>query len=138
MPAFTSCEWDTSPEYDHPLYVTYSITAGIVSYDGPEALLLDFQSWVKENQNIYDKQVNYSKGEASEFAKADAEAIKKYEEFAPKFQAYLADLKKRLEGGAYSEDITGGVTATFFTSAARTQGESGHLKYDQIEFTYHP
>ena len=132
----TSCDWDTSPEYDHPLYVTYTITASALSFDGPEQMLLDIQAWIKENQEAYDKQVNYKTGEASEFSKTDAEAIKKYEEFVPKFKAYLDEMKKKLDGGAYNDDISGDIRALFNVYAARTQGEGGNLKYDQIEFRY--
>ena len=80
--AITSCDWDNSPEPEHPLYVTYTISAGYVSFIGPDVLLDDIQTWIKENQSVYDKPVNYTTGEASEFEKTDNEAIKKYEEFA--------------------------------------------------------
>ena len=79
--SFTSCEWDTSPEPEHSLYITYTISAGIASFEGPEQLMLDIQAWIKENQEIYDKKVNYSTGEASEFTKTDDDVVKKYEEF---------------------------------------------------------
>lgn len=132
----TSCDWDTSPEYDHPLYVTYTITASALSFNGPEQMLNDIQTWVKENQEAYDRQVNYKTGDASEFSKTDAEAVKKYEEFVPKFKAYLDEMKKKLDGGAYKDDISGDIKAIFTTYAARAQGEGGNLKYDQIEFSY--
>jgi len=136
---FTSCELDDSPEPDHPLYVTYSISADNMSFDGPEQLLLDIKSWIKTNQVVYDKQVSYTTGEASEFAKTDAEAVKKYEEFLPKFIAYLDEVKKKLAANAYRDDpswTSGKVTATFYAWASRTQGQDGHLKYEQLEFVY--
>ena len=136
----TSCEWDTSKDFDHPLYVTYTISAGVIEFNGPEQLLVDIQTWIKANQLVYDKEVNYTTGEASEFEKTDEAAVKKYAEFAPKFKAYIEnDVTKSLKDGKYDDHETNTkatVTAMFYTSAARTQGENGHLKYDQIKFTY--
>ena len=133
--AFTSCEWDTSPEPEHPLYVTYSITAGNIDFSGPELLLTDMQEWIKANQYIYDKQVNYSTGEASEFANTDNEAIKKYEnDFLPKFKAYLEEVKGKLKSGAYGEGVV--VNATFYATASRTQGKDGNLRYEQFKLDY--
>ena len=135
----TSCDWeklDRSPEPDHPLYVTYTITASSLNFTGPEELLNNIQDWVKTNQIAYDKKVNYKNGEASEFTKTDEEAVKKYDEFVPKFKTYLEkDVKESLKKGTYG-DPTDKVTAIFAVYAARTQGESGNLKYEQISFTY--
>ena len=132
---FTSCDWDASPEYDHPLYITYSITAGSLEFNGPDQLLVDIKGWIKANQIVYDKEVNYTTGEASEFTKTDAEAISKYETFVPKFRAYLEEVKGKLAIGTYGKVDTP-VKALFFVSATRTQGQEGTLKYDQIAFTY--
>jgi hypothetical protein len=133
--AFTSCEWDTSPEPDHPLYVTYTITASNIDFSGPEQLLPDMRAWIKANQIIYDKPVSYSTGEASEFTKTDAEAIKKYEEeFLPKFKAYLEEVKGKLKSGDYGAGAV--VNATFYTAATRTQGKDGNLKYEQFTLAY--
>ena len=136
--SFTSCEWDTSGEPDHPLFVSYTITAGAVRFDGPEQLLTDINAWIKANQIVYDVQVNYTTGDASEFTATDAQAITKYNEFAPKFKEYLNDMMKKLGEGAYKDEETGSNTtvATFFISAARTQGQEGSLKYEQVEFNY--
>lgn len=133
--AFTSCEFDTSPEYDHPLYVTYAISAGNLEFVGPEQLLVDMSAWIKSNQIVYDKQVNYSTGDASEFAKTDAEAIQQYGTFLPKFKAYLDEVRGKLADGTYGE-LTEPVKAIFYVSASRTQGKEGHLKYEQITFNY--
>lgn len=132
---FTSCEFDTSPEYDHPLYVTYTISAGSLEFSGPEQLLVDINAWIKSNQIVYDKQVNYSTGDASEFAKTDAEAITQYNTFYPKFKAYLDEVKGKLATGTYGE-LEQPIKAIFYVSASRTQGKEGHLKYDQISFNF--
>ena len=132
--SFISCEFDTSPEYDHPLYVTYSITADDLSFDGPDELLVDILAWIKENSLNYDEKVNYSTGAASEFAKEDAEAISKYEVFVPKFHAYLAEVSRKLASGTYGNGAV--VSAVFCTYAKRVQGEGGNLKYDEFNFSY--
>lgn len=134
---FTSCEWDKSPEYDHPTCVTYAISSGILSFEGPEQLQRDILAWIKENSIDYDKEVSYSTGEASEFAKTDAEAIKKYnEEYLPKFKSYLDELRRKLGLGTYGELPNGKVRILFYTTASRTQGQGGNLKYEQFEFNY--
>ena len=133
--AFTSCEWDTSSEPEHPLYATYSITAGNIEFTGPELLLPEMLAWIKANQIIYDIQVNYTTGEASEFTKTDAEAVNKYEkEFLPKFKAYLKEVQSKLASGAYDKGTT--VNATFYTSATRTQGKGNTLKYEEFKLVY--
>jgi hypothetical protein len=138
--AITSCDWDNSPEPEHPLYVTYTISAGYVTFIGPDELLNDIQAWIKENQSVYDKPVNYTTGEASEFEKTDNEAIKKYEEFAPKFKAYLNEVvMKDLANGKYNDannNTSPTVMSTFYITAARTQGKDGHLKYEEFKFSY--
>lgn len=137
---FTSCEWDTSSDPEHPLYVTYNISAGNVSYSGPDKLLLDIQTWIRANQDIYDKAVNYTTGEASEFEKTDAEAVKKYEQFAPKFKKFIEEeVTASLKAGKYDDAQTGTpatVEAIFFTSASRIQGKDGHLKYEEFKYSY--
>lgn len=133
LSTFNSCEFDTSPEYDHPLYVTYTISAGSVDFVGPDELLLDIQEWIKENQVIYDKQVSYKTGAASEFSKADAEAGTKFDEFLPIFRSYLDEVKKKLQAGTYKANS---VSAIFYVYASRSQGEQGNIKYDQIKFSY--
>ena len=132
---FTSCEWDTSQDPPHPLYVSYTITASTAEFVGPQLLLQDINAWIKENQLVYDKAVNYTTGEASEFAKTDAQAVSEYEIFLPKFRAYLDEVKTQLAAGKYGE-ITNPVSAIFAVYAKRTQGKEGNLKYDQIKFTY--
>ena len=135
LATFTSCEWDDSPEPEHPLYVTYTITAGAIEYTGPELLLPEIQAWIKTNQIVYDKPASYTTGEASEFAKTDAEAIKKYnDEFAPKFKSYLKELNSKLAAGAYGDNVK--VNATFYLAASRTQGKDGTLKYEEIQFIF--
>lgn len=133
--SFTSCDWDTSPEPDHPLYVTYTISAGNVSFSGPEQLLDDIMDWVKVNAIVYDTKVNYTTGEASEFTTTDAEAVSKYEnEFVPKFKAYLNEMQSKLASGAYGKDAE--VRSSFYVFANRAQGKQGDLKYEHIEFNY--
>ena len=132
--SFTACEFDSSPEYDHPLYVTYTISASDVEFNGPDQLLIDILAWIKANSVIYDVKVNYSNGSASEFAEQDADARKKYDEFVPKFNAYLDEVRSKLTSGTYGSGVS--VNAKFATYANRTQGESGHLKYEEISFVY--
>lgn len=137
----TSCDWDASPEPEEfPLYVTYAITAGSVSFTGPDQLLTDIQTWINANQTFYDKSVNYTTGEASEFEKSDAEAVKKYEEFASKFKKCLEDdITNSLKAGKYDDAEAGTkatVQAVFYISATRAQGQQGKLKYEEVKFTY--
>lgn len=135
LAAFTSCEWDTSPEPEHPLYVTYTITAGTVQYVGPELLLPEIEGWIKANQIVYDKAVKYSTGEASEFTKTDTEAATKYENtFVPKFKAYLDELTGKLASGTYGDSVT--VNATFYITAYRTQGQDGSLRYEEFNYVF--
>lgn len=133
--AFTSCEWDTSPEPEHPMYVTYTLSAGCVSFSGPDQLLDDIEDWIKVNSISYDTPVNYSSGDASEFTTTDAEAVKKYNnEFLPKFNSFLNELNSKLNSGTYGKGIS--VKATFYTFAKRVQGQQSDLKYDQFEYSY--
>lgn len=134
LAGFTACEWDNSPEPEHPLYVTYTITAGPIEYTGSDVLLQDINKWVKTNQKIYDVKVNYTTGEASEFTETDAKAIEVYEAFAPKFKAFLDECHTKLAKGEYEPDSQ--VDATFFIAATRTQGEAGGLKYEQVKLVY--
>ena len=135
LSTFNSCDLDTSPEPEHPLYVTYTISAGSLEFTGPNQLLLDIQAWIKENQVVYDKQVSYKTGDASEFNKTDAEAIKKFDEFLPLFQTYLDEVKGKLASGVYGKSASN-VSAMFYVFASRTQGKEGNLKYEQIKFSY--
>lgn len=132
--AFTACEWDSSPEPEHPLFVTYIITAGVDEYTGSDELLQDINKWIKTNQKAYDVEVSYSSGAASEFAQTDAEAIKIYEAFAPKFKAFLNECLAKLAKGNYEPDNQ--VNATFFIAATRTQGQGGGLKYEKVQLIY--
>lgn len=133
--SFDSCEFNNITDPEHPSFVSYTITAGNLNFTGPDQLLADIRSWIKENQIVYDVEVNYSTGEKSEFTKPDNEAIVKYEQFAPKFTAYLSELKTKLAAGKYG-NIEHPVSATFYVSAVRSQGQEGTLKYDQISFHY--
>jgi len=132
----SSCEFDNSPEPpDYPLYVSYIITAKDLSFEGPKVVLNEIDQWIKTNRVAYDVRMNYSTGEASEFATQDAEAVKKYEEFATKFKAYLDnELKAKLASGAFEGVTT--VRATYSITATRMQGQEGTLKYEQVSFTY--
>ena len=136
--SFTSCDWDNSPEPHHPTYVTYTISAWTESFDGPEALQLAIEGWVKKNAVIYDRQVNYSTGEVSEFAKHDPEALKNYETFKPKFVAFLNnELKELVKSGGFGNDISKAkAQATFIVYAERSYGDSNKLKSEKVEFSY--
>ena len=130
-----SCEIGNHEDPEHPVYVSYTISAGSVSFEGPEQLLLDIQAWIKANQILYDSQVNYTTGEASEFSNTDAEAIKKYNDiFLPKFKSYLNDVTASLDKGTYGKDVK--VKATFYVFVSRLQGKGGDLKYEHIDYSY--
>ena len=141
MPAFSSCDWgdlDSSDDPEFPLYVSYRISVGQIEFNGPDQLLLDINAWIKANQVMFDRQVTYTTGDPSEFTKTDAEAIKKYDEFVPKFKTYLADVKRRVADGFYSTaeqpDVT--VHAKFYTYATRVQGKGNDLKSENFELNY--
>ena len=132
----SSCEFDTSPEPpDYPIYVTYIITAQNLSFEGPQTLLNEIDQWIKDNRVAYDIRMNYSTGDPSEFTKQDAEAVKKYEEFLPKFKTYLdKEIKGKLGKGDY--ETVKQVKATYSVTAKRVQGQQGDLKYEQVNFVY--
>lgn len=132
--AFNSCEWDTSEDADFPLYVTYTISADYRVHVGPDSLFMDIKQWIRANQKAYDVKVNYSTGDPSEFTTTDAAAISHYEDFVPKFKAYLEEVKAKLAAGKYMDAHE--VSATFCTYAARVQGQNGTLRYEEFEFTY--
>ena len=133
--ALNSCDWDTSPEPDHPLYVAYTISASTSDLIAPIDLKQDINLWIKANQLTYVKQVNYSTGDASEFTKTDNQAISEYEKFLPLFQSYLEEVKAKLAAGTYGK-ITTPIDVTFAVFAKRDQGEGGNLKYDQVKLVY--
>lgn len=131
----SSCDFSMHEDPEHPLYVTYTISAGSVSFTGPNELLTDIQAWIHNHQVSYDRQVNYSTGEASEFTTTDNEAIKKFEEdYLPKFKAHLQEITAELNKGTYGKSVH--VTATFYAYAKRAQGKNGDLKYEHIEYSY--
>ena len=130
-----SCEFNVHEDPEHPIYVTYTISAGEVSFEGPDQLQMDIQAWIHNNQVSYDRQVNYSTGEASEFTTTDNEAIKKYEEeYVPKFKNHLQEVIAELNKGTYGKSVS--VKATFYLFAKRHQGKNSDLRYEHIEFTY--
>jgi len=133
--SLTACEFDTSPEPDYPTYVTYTISVGNTAFSGPEQLLTDINTWVKNNEMRYDTPANYSSGSPSEFAKTDAEAVQKYEEFVPKVKAYFEEVKGKLNSKVYGSDVNS-VHGTFYVFVARTQGQGGNLKSETIELVY--
>lgn len=133
-PMFNSCEWDTSPEPEHPSFITYTISAAIIDFVGPDQLQTDIKNWVRENEDIYDLEVYYKTGEASEFAKTDAQAVKKYEAFLPKFKAFIKECEARLAANKYGE-LAAPVKAKFSVFASRTQGQDGNLRYDEVNLT---
>ena len=133
--SYSSCGFSTPEDPEHPIYVTYTISGSEVSFVGPDQLLIDIKSWFKANTIADDVRVNYVTGEQSEFAKTDAEWIKKYEDiFIPKFKAYLEELNTKLSLGTYGKVEQ--VKMTLCTYASRVQGQQGTLKYDQYEFSF--
>ncbi|MBQ6080683.1 MAG: hypothetical protein IJK93_10470 [Muribaculaceae bacterium] len=132
--AFSSCNLDDSPEYDHPVYVSYTITATDISFTGPEQLLLDIQEWINANQLIYDVKINNSTGEQSDYAQSDTEARNKYGTFASKFKAYLAEVEAKLAAGGYGASAQ--VKAQFSITATRMQGNDRTLQYEAVDLVY--
>ena len=132
--SLSSCDWDTSPDYDHPTYVTYSVTATDVSFTGPEQLLLDIQAWIEANQFIKDIKIEHPTGGDSDYVSSDAEVIRKYEAFASKFKAYLNDLKGKLEADKYGSGTK--VISQFAISATRMQGNDRTLRQETVDFVY--
>ena len=129
-----SCEFDSSNEPDFPIYVSYTISAGYVNYNGPQELINEFQAWLRENSSVYDEPVKYTTGEASEFTKTDNKAIEKYNTFVSNFKIFLEEAKAKLASGAYGSVTS--ASGTFYLFAHRTQGQDGDLRYEQIEFVY--
>ena len=133
MALCNSCDRPADPEF--PSFVSYHITGDILYYDGPEQMLPDIKAWLRANDMSYDKEVNYSTGDASEFTETDAEAVKKYQQqYLPKFRTYLNELYAKIDAGTYGK--LGNVKITFCTYASRTQGKQNTLAYDQFEFSY--
>lgn len=131
----SSCEFNSHEDPEHPIYVSYTISAGELSFSGLQQVQLNINKWIKDNEIVYDKQVSYSTGDASEFSTTDAEAIHNYEMFVPKFKAHLNKVSQDLAKGTYGKDKIE-VRATYYVFARRTQGKDGQLKYEQIEFVY--
>jgi hypothetical protein len=132
--AFSSCNLDDSPEYDHPVYVSYTITATDVSFTGPEQLLLDIQAWINANQLIYDVKVNNSVADHSDYTASDTEARNKFETFASKFKAYLAEVEAKLAAGGYGASAQ--VKAQFSITATRMQGNDRTLQSETVDLLY--
>lgn len=131
----SSCDFNMHEDPEHPLYVTYTISAGDLTFTGPEQLLIDLRAWIHNNQVSYDRQVNYSTGDASEFTTTDNEAKKKYEEeYLPKFKAHLQEVTAELNKGTYGKSVQ--VRATFYVFAKRAQGKDNELKYEHIEYVF--
>lgn len=130
-----SCEFDKKDDPDHPLFVTYMISAANVEYSGPELLLTDINKWIESNSDFYDVEVNYTTGAPEEFAKTDAEAIARYEKFLTKFNTYLDELKQKLAKGAY--DSPSQVKADFNVYVKRAQGQSRDIKSEHVDFMFH-
>ena len=131
-----SCGLGIPEDPEFPSYVSYTVSGDVLTLtSGPEQLLEDVKAWLKDNAIYIEVQANYSTGEASEFATHDAAALKKYQEqYIPKFNAYLADLRTKLASGAYGDvDV---VKITFCTYAKREQGKDNTLAYAQHDFVY--
>lgn len=134
MMAYISCGFNAPEDPEHPLFVSYSISASYDQYNGPDELLADVLAWVEQNSIFYDTEVNYSTGAASEFVQSDAEAIKKYDEFVPKFKAYLNEVATKLAKGTYGSGAQ--VKADFYMYVVRGQGESRNIKSEHVNFVY--
>lgn len=134
--SFTSCEWDTSPEPEHPTYVTYTVSAWQESFDGPLQLSTDIATWIKDNTIMYDRQINYSTGDVSEFAKTDPEIYTHYDTFKAKFTNHLnKEVRNQLANSTmYGKDVK--VQATYFIFANRSYGDGKDFKSEKVVFSY--
>lgn len=133
--SFTSCDWDNSPEPEHPTYVSYTVSAWQESYDGPTILASDITDWIKRNTIIHEEKVNYSTGELSEFAKTDPTIYPYYDTFKSKFTTYLNnEVKTHLANGDYGKDVK--VQATYVVYANRSYGDGKELKSEKVTFSY--
>ena len=133
--AFSSCEWDNSPEPEYPLKVTYSISASYTEYSGPDELIEDIKDWIQENQTGYVADANYKTGAKSEFVNQDAAAAKEMDKFLALFKSYLQnDVRNALAAGEYGNNVT--VHALFYTYVARLQGEEPTVRTETVVFNY--
>jgi len=132
--AFTSCEWDQSPEYDHPIFASYTISAEYKSFSGNEKVLTDIMAWVKANAIYFSEEINYKTGAIEEFAKSDSEAVTRFQEFKSMFKNYLLGVRNDLDRGVYGD--TPKISATFNVFAKRGQGDNRDLVQETVEFNY--
>ena len=134
MTAFMSCDFDGPADPDHPLFVTYTISAGFDQFTGPEQLQIDVKKWINENQIAYDREINYNSSDPSVYEKDDAEAIAKFNDCMVKFNNYLNDLRQKLNSGTYGD--VSQVNIPFYVYARRTQGENRYFKNESVPFVY--
>ena len=134
MTAFLSCGLGDRTDPDHPLFVSYTISVSYDQYNGPDELLVEIKDWVEKNSVIYDTEVNYSTGAPEEFAHSDNEAIQKYNQFLPKFKAYLNEVTQKLANGSYGAGAK--VQADFYVYAVRGQGQGRDLKSEHVNYVY--
>jgi hypothetical protein len=133
--AFSSCDWDNSPEPEYPTKVTYSISASYTEFSGPDELIKDIKDWIQKNQTGYAADANYTTGAASEFVRQDAQAAQEMNKFLKLFQDYLNnDVRKALAAGTYGQDVT--VRIAFYVYVVRYQGEDRTVKTETVMFTY--
>lgn len=134
MTAFISCEFGDRTDPDHPLFVSYTISVNTEQYNGPDELLDQINDWIEKNAVIYDTEVKYSTGAPEEFAHSDNEAIQKYNQFLPKFKAYLNEVTQKLANGSYGAGAK--VQADFYVYAVRGQGQGRDLKSEHVNYVY--
>jgi hypothetical protein len=133
--AFSSCDWDNSPEPEYPTKVTYSISASYTEFSGPDELIKDIKDWIQKNQTGYAADANYTTGAKSEFVKQDAAAAKEMDKFLNLFKSYLEnDVKRELAAGTYGSNVT--VHALFYTYVARLQGQEPTVRTETVVFDY--
>ena len=133
--SFSSCGIDsTEDDPDFPLYVTYTISVYNEKYSGPNQVLTMINKWVENNKTIKDERVDYKTGAPEEFASMDQEYINKYNEFVPKFKAFLEETKTKLANGSYGDVKQ--VNGHFVVYCSRIQGQGNQLASEGIDFTY--
>ncbi len=129
-----SCDWDTSPEPDHPTYITYTISAITENFNGPSMLQSDMEKWIKKNTVIYYEKTNTLAGNETDYARNDPEALKKYEAFKSTLSTFLSTgIKAEIDKGTYgvSKDIK--AQGTFQVYVDR---DGSVLKSEKMEFSY--
>ena len=92
------------------------------------------QNYLNDSMSALDNVMEYSTGAPEEFAHSDDEAIQKYNQFLPKFKAYLNEVTQKLANGSFGSGVK--VQADFYVYAVRGQGQGRDLKSEHVNYVY--